>query len=170
MKVSLGMIFFAKSVVKGPVNGKEVMSEVTFVADEFLVLAGGVERFQAFLALWRGLWALVIAHATELPLERDDCDVFIGFEHFKNFVCFQFPVFLFHILNETYWRPYFEFEVHNIMKDEYSQNKRDRVFIGSNLDMFVDVIGNMLAYQKIEPFPMDDLIIFYSCNKIQNYQ
>ena len=51
MKVSLGMVFFAKPVVKGPVDRKEVMSEVTFVAEEFLVLTRGMERFQAFLTL-----------------------------------------------------------------------------------------------------------------------
>ncbi len=170
MKVSLGMVFFAKPVVKGPVDRKEVMSEVTFVAEEFLVLTGGMERFQAFLTLWKELWALIITHATELPFEGDDCDVFVWFEHLQDFVRFQLPVFLLHFLDETYWRPYFEFEVHNIMKDEYSQYKRDRVFIGSNLDMLVNVMGNMLAYQKIEPLPMNNLLLFYPWNRIQNYQ
>jgi hypothetical protein len=44
MKISLCMIFFAKSVVKGPVDGKKVISKVAFVADEFLVLTGRVKR------------------------------------------------------------------------------------------------------------------------------
>lgn len=51
MKIGLSLVFFSESVVKAPVDRKEVMGEVAFVADKFLVLTGGVEDFEAFFAL-----------------------------------------------------------------------------------------------------------------------